>query len=160
MVRVWFGNEADGLKRDRKEHVLTIERQAPDLDVIKAFYCNGLGFYVTGVTSGRAGRMMYLAHKRLPSVALGFLQSDADAPACAPMTLDIGVWDVSEWEDTTNRMQEAGYAPTAQKLANPHQKWVEYEDPTGANIRYTFTQPPVTLKRLDPNAPRPELEND
>lgn len=157
MVRVWFGNESDGLQRDRKEHVLTIERPCPDHEAIKKFYCEGLGFYVTGVTSSRAGRMLYLASKRLPSVALGFLLTTEASPA-PDLKLDIGVWNVAEWDETVGRMATLGFSPTTKKTANPHQKWMDYQDPTGAVIRYTYTQPPVTQKRLDPDAPRPELE--
>lgn len=78
MVRVWFGNESDGLKRDRLEHVLTLVRPSFDLEDTKRFYCEGLGFYVTGMTSGQDGRLMYLASKRLPSIALRRLRIPAD----------------------------------------------------------------------------------
>lgn len=148
MVRVWFGNESDGLKRDRLEHVLTLVRPSFDLEDTKRFYCAGLGFYVTGMTSGRDGRLMYLASKRLPSVAFGFRRTDELKPGeMDNLRLDIGVWELSEWEDTVGRMTTLGFAPTASKLANPHQKWVDFTDPTGGIVRYTYTRPPVSTGR-------------
>lgn len=159
MVRVWFGNESDGLQRDRKEHVLTIERSCADHESVKRFYCEGLGFYVTGVTSGHAGRMLYLASKRLPSVALGFLlRPDHALTDSHGLKLEIGVWDHDEWDDTVARMDALNIEPVQKKTSIPHQKWMDFQDPTGAVIRFTYTQPPVTQTRLDPNAPRPELE--
>lgn len=152
MVRVWFGDESQGLRRDRQEYVLMLERPCRDIEAAKRFYCEGLGFFVSGVTSNAYGRKVYVVHKNLPSFALG-LQEAASTPADPPPTelLDIGIWNEDDWEATRSRMAELDISYTAEKLTNPHQKWIDYADPDGYMIRLTYTRPPVTTKRLDPN---------
>ncbi len=152
MVRVWFGNESDGLKRDRQDYTLTIIRKAADLDEVKRFYCEGLGFYVTGVTTNQEGRTLYCANERLASIAFGFRKTDEPVEGSHDgLHFEIGIWREDNWQEIIDRMAELGFTPAAQKLSNPHQKWLEYSDETGIVIRVTYTRPPVTTTRMDPN---------
>jgi extradiol dioxygenase family protein len=80
-----------------------------DSDAAKRFYCDGLGFYVSGVTSGRKGRMIFIVHKQLPSFALGLHEAPADEPVTPHQdTLDIGVWNEDDWSMTRERMENLG----------------------------------------------------
>lgn len=96
--------------------------------------------------------MVYIVHKQLPSFALGLHEVSADGPVVKHQdTLDIGVWNEDDWSATRERMESLGFAPEAHKLTNPHQKWADYRDPDGYLIRFSYTRPPVTQQRMDPN---------
>ena len=152
MVRVWFGDESQGLRRDRKEFVLTIQRPCRDMDAAKRFYCEGLGFSVSGVTSGHGERRVYIVHKLLPSIAISLVGPMSGELPPLPDTgvlLDIGMWDEPDWHACFERMADLGHKPVSEKLANPHQKWIDYRDPDGFVIRLTYTRPPVNTGKRD-----------
>lgn len=154
MVRVWFGNESDGLKRDRQDYVITLERQCHDIDAAKRFYCEGLGFQVMGVANRADTRHVFLSHAHTPSFAIALIWTK-DAPpgkqGSDTQLLDLGSWSESEWAEQTARLAELGFGATASKTAISHQKWAEFLDPDGYPIRLTYTRPPVTQSRQDPD---------
>lgn len=156
MVRVWFGDESQGLQRDRQEFVLTIERPCSDFDASKRFYCEGVGFAVSGVTSGGSLRRVYIAHKQLPSVAIGLtapLNGEPQNTGFDPFCLDIGIWNETHWNTVIERMTGLGFEPSETKLSNPHQKWALYKDPDGFPIRLTYTRPPVNTGKREDKSP-------
>ncbi|MBN04037.1 VOC family protein [Ponticaulis sp.] len=144
MVRVWFGNESQGLQRDRDEFVATLHTAITDTEAAKRFYCEGIGFAVVGTTRRDGRRQTFLNHTRLPSLSL-CLNEYADHPDIERREhmLEIGMWDLEEWQAARNRMAKLGYDVSAEKTSNPHQMFAEWRDPNGGGIRLTYTQRPA-----------------
>ena len=143
-MRVWFGDESQGLRRDREEFVLTIARPCSDLDAGKRFYCEGLDFAIVGVTSDMKERRVFLNHKKMPSVSLCLTVSEsAVVVPDTGVSLDIGIWNEEEWDGYCAALAAQGAREGRKKLANPFQKFIEYIDPDGFIVRLTYTRPPV-----------------
>ena len=142
MVRVWFGDESQGLKRDRQEYVLTIHRPCSDAEAAKKFYCVGLAFHIVGVTRRDGRRQTFLNHPRMPSFSLCLTEHGQDAPEPDDFLLEIGMWDRPEWEACRERLNRLGFAPIAEKTANPFQMTSDYADPDGFKFRLTCTERP------------------
>ena len=146
MVRVWFGDESQGLKRDRQDYVLTIERRCADADTTKKFYCDGLGFKIVGISRnifvGKGSTNLFLNHPRMPSFSINLIESSDNLIEPDDFLLDIGMWDRPEWEACRERLKELGFAPTAEKTANPFQMTSDYADPDGFKVRLTCTERP------------------
>lgn len=143
MVRVWFGDESQGLKRDRHEFVATLHSTTSDTEASKRFYCEGLGFAIVGATRRDGRKQTFLNHKRLPSLSVCLNQYE-HRPEIEPRehVLEIGMWDLEEWQAARDRMAELGYSSASEKTSNPHQMYVDWVDPDGATIRLTYTQRP------------------
>lgn len=142
MVRVWFGNESQGLKRDRQEFVLTIHRNCSDTETAKKFYCDSLSFEIVGVTRRDGRRQMFLAHPRMPSFSLCLVEQTGEDITPDDFILDIGMWDQPEWQACRDRLTKNGFAPEHEKLANPYQMICDYADPDGFKLSLTCTERP------------------
>lgn len=144
MVRVWFGDESQGLKRDRNEFVLTIHRNCADGSASEKFYCDALGFHVVGLTRNPAGRQIFMNHKRMPSFSLALNEAPEAVgdPGQRDFTLDVGMWDEDEWRACRDKLGELGLSPVAEKTSNPFQMFSDYLDPDGYKVRLTYTKRP------------------
>tara|TARA_B100000678_G_scaffold254527_5_gene231778 strand:- start:26013 stop:26543 length:531 start_codon:yes stop_codon:yes gene_type:complete len=142
MVRVWFGDESQGLKRDREEFVLTLHRACSDTEAAKTFYCDSLDFHVVGVTRRDGRRQTFLNHKRMPSFSLCLTEMENSGFTPDDFILDIGMWDQDEWHACRERLKAAGYPALAEKTANPFQMISDHDDPDGFKVRLTCTQRP------------------
>lgn len=143
MVRVWFGDESQGLRRDRNEFVLTVHRACSDIESAKTFYCDALDFKVVGLTRNASGRQVFIAHNNLPSFSLCLTESDKPSDPVSAFLLDIGIWNESEWQTYRTKLGILGFEVHAEKLANPFQMSSDYADPDGYPVRLTYTRPPV-----------------
>tara|TARA_Y100000052_G_scaffold27554_1_gene36245 strand:+ start:27945 stop:28406 length:462 start_codon:yes stop_codon:yes gene_type:complete len=142
MVRVWFGDESQGLKRDRDEFVLTIHRNCSDAETAKKFYCLSLGFEIVGVTRRDGRRQMFLAHPRMPSFSLCLVEIVGEEVSPDTFILDIGMWDQPEWQACRDRLSKNGFSAEREKLTNPYQMTCDYSDPDGFKLRLTCTERP------------------
>lgn len=117
--------------------VLRVARPTNDLEALRPFYCDGLGFEPIGHFEDHAGfDGLMLGHAHWP-YHLEFTRHAAHAAPCAPspdLLLVFYLPQRARYDAAVERMQLAGYAPVVS--FNPY--WdrvgVTFEDPDGYRV--------------------------
>ena len=117
--------------------ILRVARPTDNLDALRPFYENGLGFKLLASFHDHAGfDGMIFGHESAP-YHLEFTRAHGHAAGRAPTRDNLLVWyipEVGQWVAAVERMRNAGFEPVSAFNSYWDQHGKTFEDPDGYRV--------------------------